>query len=87
MMIIPAVFAFSGGDKDALQTGPTLMFVTLPNVFDSMKGGRIFGLVFFVLVLFAALTSAISLMETIVSIISDKFNFGRKKICIRSKKS
>lgn len=82
MMIIPAVFAFSGGDKDALQTGPTLMFVTLPNVFDSMKGGRIFGLVFFVLVLFAALTSAISLMETIVSIISDKFNFGRKKICI-----
>ncbi len=82
MMIIPAVFAFSGGDKDALQTGPTLMFVTLPNVFDSMKGGHIFGLVFFVLVLFAALTSAISLMETIVSIISDKFNFGRKKICI-----
>lgn len=82
MMIVPAVFAFSGGDKDALQTGPTLMFVTLPNVFDSMKGGHIFGLVFFILVLFAALTSAISLMETIVSIISDKFNFDRKKICI-----
>ena len=81
MMIIPAVFAFSGGDKNALQTGPTLMFVTLPNVFDSMKGGHIFGLVFFILVLFAALTSAISLMETIVSIISDKFKFGRKKIC------
>ncbi|MGN0620363.1 MAG: sodium-dependent transporter [Porcipelethomonas sp.] len=82
MMIIPAVFAFSGGNKEALQKGPTLMFVTLPNVFDSMKGGHIFGLFFFVLVLFAALTSAISLMETIVSIISDKFGFGRKKICL-----
>ena len=82
LMIVPAVFAFSGGDKDALQTGPTLMFVTLPKVFDSMRGGEIFGLIFFLLVFFAALTSAISLMETIVSIISDKFGFGRKKICI-----
>lgn len=82
MTIIPAVLAFSGGNKDALKAGPTLMFVTLPNVFDSMKGGHIFGLVFFILVLFAALTSAISLMETIVSIISDKFAIERKKICI-----
>lgn len=82
LMIVPAVFAFSGGDKDALQKGPTLMFETLPQVFDKMKGGHIFGLVFFLLVLFAALTSAISLMETIVSIIYDKFGFGRKKICI-----
>lgn len=81
MMIVPAVFAFSGGDKEALSKGPTLMFVTLPNVFDSMKGGHVFGLFFFILVLFAALTSAISLMETIVSIISDKFGFGRRKIC------
>lgn len=82
LMIVPAVFAFSGGDKDALQTGPTLMFVTLPNVFDSMKGGEIFGLIFFALVFFAALTSAISLMETIVSIISDKFGLGRVKTCL-----
>lgn len=82
MMIIPAVFAFSGGDPEALQKGPTLMFVTLPNVFDSMKGGHIFGLVFFILVLFAALTSAISLMETIVSIISDRFKIKRPVICL-----
>lgn len=82
MMIIPAVFAFSGGDQEALQKGPTLMFVTLPNVFDSMKGGHIFGFFFFMLVLFAALTSAISLMETIVSIIADKFRIGRKKLCL-----
>ncbi|MDD6278256.1 MAG: sodium-dependent transporter [Ruminococcus sp.] len=82
MMIIPAVFAFSGGDQSALQKGPTLMFITLPNVFDSMKGGHIFGLLFFVLVFFAALTSAISLMETIVSIIIDKFHFSRIKTSI-----
>lgn len=82
MMIIPAVFAFSGGDSSKLQAGPTLMFITLPDVFDSMKGGRIFGAVFFVLVLFAALTSAISLMETIVSIIEDKFGLKRPVICL-----
>ncbi len=82
LMIVPAVFAFSGGDKNALQAGPTLMFVTLPKVFDSMPGGQIFGFVFFLLVLFAALTSSISLMETIVSIFADKFKIERKKICI-----
>lgn len=82
MMIVPAVYAFSGGDKDALQAGPTLMFITLPKVFESMKGGHIFGFIFFVLVFFAALTSAISLMETIVSIISDKFKTTRIKTCI-----
>lgn len=82
MMIIPAVFAFSGGDPDALQKGPTLMFVTLPNVFDSMNGGHIFGFVFFILVFFAALTSAISLMETIVSIIMEKFKLNRIAACL-----
>lgn len=82
MMIVPAVFAFSGGDENALKAGPTLMFITLPNVFHSMRGGAVFGFVFFLLVFFAALTSAISLMETIVSIISDKFGFSRRRICV-----
>lgn len=82
LMIIPAVFAFSGGDPEALQKGPTLMFVTLPNVFDTMNGGHIFGLVFFILVFFAALTSAISLMETIVSIIMDRFHIKRSVTCL-----
>ncbi len=81
LMIIPAVFAFSGGDESALQAGPKLMFVTLPHVFDSMTGGTVFGIVFFLLVLFAALTSSISLMETIVSIFSDKLKISRNKIC------
>lgn len=81
MMIIPAVFVFSGGSSEALQQGPTLMFVMLPKVFYSMPGSNLFGLVFFVLVFFAALTSAISLMETIVSIFMDKFHLGRKTVC------
>ncbi|MCI8371341.1 MAG: sodium-dependent transporter [Lachnospiraceae bacterium] len=82
LMIVPAVFVFSGGDQEALSKGPTLMFVTLPKVFESMAGGQIIGAIFFVLVLFAALTSAISLMETVVSIIVDKFGTGRKKTAV-----
>ena len=57
LIIVPAVFVFSGGDRSALNAGPKLMFVTLPNVFDSMSGGQIVGTVFFVLVALAALTS------------------------------
>lgn len=82
LMIIPAVFVFSGGDKSALNQGPGLMFVTLPKVFDSMTGGNIVGVVFFILVFFAALTSSISLMETIVSIFMDKFKVKRTVICL-----
>ena len=82
LMIIPAVFAFSGGDEAALGKGPGLMFVTLPKVFDSMAGGTIVGALFFLLVLFAALTSSISLMETVVSIIQDKFGLSRNATCL-----
>ena len=82
MMIIPAVFAFSGGDESALSAGPGLMFITLPKVFESIPGGRYLGILFFVLVLFAALTSSISLMETVVSILQDKLKIGRKLACL-----
>ena len=82
LMIIPAVFAFSGGDKTALGQGPGLMFVTLPKVFDTMVGGQFIGAVFFLLVLLAALTSSISLTETIVSSIMDKFHVKRIPACI-----
>ncbi len=81
LMIIPAVFVFSGGSPEALGKGPSLMFVTLPKVFESMAGGTFIGIAFFVLVLFAALTSSISLMETVVSIVCDKFKVGRKLSC------
>ena len=82
LMIVPAVFVFSGGNEASLKAGPTLMFITLPKVFDGMAGGHIIGAVFFVLVLFAALTSAISLMETVVSIFVDKTNKSRRFITI-----
>lgn len=81
LMIIPAVFVFSGGDEAALGQGPGLMFVTLPKVFQSMTGGTAVGAVFFILVFFAALTSSISLMETVVSIFVDKFKWNRKLTC------
>ena len=79
LMIVPGVFAFSGGNEEALNKGAGLMFQTLPKVFDHMTGGAIIGLLFFVLVFFAAITSSISLMETIVSVICDKTKLNRKK--------
>ena len=81
LMIIPAVFAFSGGDQAALGQGPGLMFVTLPKVFEVMPGGTVIGAIFFLMVILAALTSSISLMETIVSIFMDKFKLGRRVSC------
>ena len=82
LMVIPAVFAFSGGDETALDQGAGLMFVTLPKVFaDAGALGLVFGGVFFLLVLFAALTSSVSLMETVVSIFQDTFHWSRKFTC------
>ena len=82
LMIIPAVFAFHGGEESALGKGPSLMFVTLPDVFNSIWGGQVIGTLFFVLVLLAALTSSISLAETVVSVIQDKFKIDRKVTCL-----
>ena len=82
LMIIPAVIAFNGGDPSQVNSGPGLMFITLPMVFDSMKFGTIIGAVFFLLVLFAALTSSISLMETLVSVLMDKAHMKRKTATI-----
>ena len=77
LMIIPPVVAFNGGDPSQINAGPGLMFVTLPMVFENMAFGTVIGVVFFVLVLFAALTSSISLMETIVSVVIDKAHIKR----------
>ncbi len=82
LMVIPAVFSFSGGDESALGKGPGLMFVTLPKVFASMPGGTIVGALFFLLVFFAAITSSISLMETVVSIVRDKLGWKRNTTCL-----
>lgn len=79
LMIIPAVFAFSGGDPNTLQAGPSLMFITIPKVFDSMGLGTAVGILFFLLVLFAAITSSIALTESAVSTFEDELGWGRHK--------
>ena len=79
LMIIPAVFAFSGGDPAALKAGPALMFITIPKVFDSMGLGTVIGVAFFLLVLFAALTSSIALTESAVSTLQDELGWSRRK--------
>ncbi len=79
LMIIPAVFAFSGGNPDTLKAGPSLMFITIPKVFASMDFGSVAGLMFFLLVLLAALTSAISLAESGVSTFEDQLHLNRHK--------
>ncbi len=82
LMIIPAVFAFSGGDPEALNAGPSLMFVTIPKVFESMGLGTAAGVLFFLLVFFAALTSSISLAETTASTFQDELGLSRGKSII-----
>ena len=82
LMIIPAVFAFSGGDPETLQAGPALMFITIPKVFASMGFGTAAGILFFVLVLFAAITSSIALTESAVSTFEDELHWGRRKAVV-----
>lgn len=81
LMIVPASFiALGGADAVSAKAGPSLMFGTLPNLFESFgPAAGIVGSVFFILVLFAALTSAISLTETCTSIIHDATKWTRKK--------
>ena len=83
MMIIPAVFTFMG-TEGMTASGPALMFVALPKVFAAMGNvlGTIVGILFFLTVAFAALTSSVSVMEAIVSCIMDKFHMERKKATI-----
>ena len=79
VMIIPAVFTFMG--MEGMQaSGPSLMFVSLPKVFAAMgKIGNIVGCLFFAMVLFAAVTSAMSVMEAVVSSFMDEFHISRTK--------
>ncbi len=77
-MIIPAVYVFSG--TDGMSAGPSLMFITLPKVFNAMGGAGVFiGILFFITAIFATLTSCISVLESITSNCMDIFHTGRKK--------
>lgn len=81
VMIIPAVFVFNG--TDGMSAGPSLMFVTLPKIFVAMgKVGNVIGTLFFAMVLFAAVTSGMSVLEAVVSSLIDKFHMARESATI-----
>ncbi len=81
-MIIPAVYSFMGTEGMAA-SGPSLMFVSLPKIFAAMGGaGTLVGILFFAMVLFAALTSSVSIMEAVVASLMDKFHLSRIKAAV-----
>lgn len=83
LIIIPAIFAFSANPTEVLSSqGPSLMFIQLSSVFNSIPGGRIIGIIFFILVFFAALTSSISLVESIVAVLCEDGRMKRLTACI-----
>lgn len=78
VMIFPAVFAF--GIEPS--SGPSLVFITLPGIFQQMTGGDFFGAIFFILLAVAALTSTISLLEVVVAFFSEELKISRKKATV-----
>ena len=79
LMIVPACIAY---DPTQISKGPGLMFGVLPRIFCGMPGGAVVGAAFFLMVLLAALTSSISLMETVVSTVQDKWKLERRISCL-----
>ena len=80
-MIIPAIFAFKG--TEGMASGPSLMFISLPKVFNELGGaGTVIGLVFFIITTFAALTSCVSVLETVVANCMELFKASRKKVTL-----
>ena len=78
LIIFPACFAF-GVDPGA---GPELIFITLPNVFSAMAGGRFWGSLFFLFMTFASFSTIIAVFENIIACCMDKFQISRKKSCL-----
>ena len=74
-IVIPACFAY-GVEPDA---GPSLLFITLPNVFNDMPGGRLWGTAFFIFMSFAALSTVVAVFENIVAFAMDALGWNRKK--------
>ena len=79
LLVIPAVFAFSGGSPETLGSGPDLMFIVLPQVFASFPFGDVVGAAFFILVFLAAITSSVAIYEVGISSIIDRFSLSRKR--------
>ncbi len=78
LIVISALFAVSGGENSAVTAGPGLVFETLPEVFTALPFGDVIGAVFFMLVFFAALSSAISMMEVNVANLIQRFGMKRR---------
>jgi NSS family neurotransmitter:Na+ symporter len=77
IVIVPAVFALLGADS--IGAGPPLMFITLPAIFQQMAGGRIFAIVFFLAIFFAAATSIVNIFETPIEMLQERFKLSRLK--------
>lgn len=84
LIIVPSVFVFTSNNPELEVglSGPSLMFKTLPMIFETMPFGQVIGVIFFLLVALAALTSSISLMETVVSILCEKTHMKRIPACL-----
>ncbi len=84
LIVVPSVFVFTSNNPELKVglSGPSLMFKTLPMIFETMPLGQVIGVVFFLLVALAALTSSISLMETVVSILCEKTKIKRIPACL-----
>ena len=79
LIIFPACFAFNNGNTTA---GPDLIFITLPNIFNNMPGGRIIGSLFFVFMFFAAFSTVLGVFEHIIACACERFNWSRTKSCL-----
>ena len=78
LIIFPACFAY-GINPDS---GPSLIFITLPNIFNAMPGGRVWGSLFFVFMAFAAFSTIIAVFENILAFWADLFGWSRKKAAL-----
>ena len=81
LMIVPAFVLFSGS-SEGMTSGFGLLFTTMPQVFDVMPGGNYVGIAFFLLAMFAALTSSIALMEAVVAVLKDHWHMTRVRACV-----
>ena len=81
LIIFPACFTFNNGEVGA---GPPLIFQTLPQIFNNMPLGRLWGCLFFVFLSFAALSTVFAVFENIIACICDLTGWSRKKVCLIS---
>ena len=79
LIVFPACYAFNNGVTDS---GPNLIFVTLPNIFNNMPLGRVWGTLFFVFMLFAALSTVLGVFEMIIACCCEKFGWSRVRSCV-----